>query len=69
MKPIEAGLVEALNDIQGGITLSHGRPAELTIELEQLRAAVEQVAARVAFDAEPAEFRAALLALAERSAP
>lgn len=65
MKPITGALVRALNETQAGIALTEARSKELPIELGQLRAGTAAVDARVDFNSEPADFRAALLALAE----
>ncbi len=67
MKPIDADLIRAFNDVHGGIALSETRPAELAIELEQLRTAMELVSAKVTFDSEAGDFRAALIELAQGS--
>lgn len=69
MKPLDGALVRAANDAYAGIALSEARSEELPIELGQLRAAIETARAPVAFEAEPADFRAALLALAEEQQP
>lgn len=60
-------LVEGMNEVYGGIAMSATRAEELTIELDQLRGGIEAVAAKVAFDADPSDFRATLLALAEET--
>lgn len=65
LKPLTGGLIRAANDTYAGIALSDARPDELTIELGQLRSAIETVSEPVTFDAEPAAFRAALLSLAK----
>jgi len=65
MKPIDGAYVRAANEAYADIGLPPARPEELTIELMQLRNAIEAVRHRVAFDADPSDFRAAQLALAE----
>lgn len=65
LKPLTGGLVRASNEAYAGIALSDTRPDELTIELGQLRAAIESVREPITFDTEPANFRAALLSLAK----
>jgi len=67
MKRIDGALVRAMNDAGAGIALSESRCDELTIELEQLRAATESVATKVVFDADPADFRVALMELAKEA--
>ena len=69
MTPITGAHVRAANDISAGLALSEARSEELTVELEQLRAAIETVAGKVTFDSEPADFRRVLLALAAEHAP
>jgi hypothetical protein len=68
LKPLTGALVRAANEAHAGIALSETRPDELTIELGQLRAAIEAVCEPPAFDTEPANFRAALLSLAKGAA-
>jgi hypothetical protein len=67
MKPLNGAYVRATNDAYAGIALSEARSEELPIELEQLRAAIEAVRRPVPFESEPADFRAALLDLAEKN--
>jgi hypothetical protein len=67
LKPLTGAFVRAANETYGGIALNETRPDELTIELSQLRAAIETVRAPIAFDSEPADFRAALVALSKGS--
>jgi hypothetical protein len=62
--PVTAADIEMANAVWGRLALSPARMAELTIELGQLRAAIETVRTKPGFDGEPADFRAALLALA-----
>jgi hypothetical protein len=69
MKPLDGAFVRAANEAYAGIALSEARSEELPIELGQLRAAIETVREPVSFEAEPADFRAALLALAEEQQP
>ncbi len=64
MAPITGAHVRATNETGAGLALTDERMEELTIELEQLRAAIEGVAGKVDFDSEPSNFQAALLALA-----
>jgi hypothetical protein len=67
MKPLNGAYVRAANDVYAGIALSDARSEELPIELEQLRAAIEAVGRPARFESEPADFRAALLELAEKN--
>ena len=67
MKPLNGSYVRAANEAYGGIALTDARADELPIELGQLRAAIESVRRPVLFESEPADFRAALLALAEKN--
>ena len=67
MKPLNGAYVRAANDVYAGIALSDARSEELPIELEQLRAAIETVGRSARFESEPADFRAALLELAEKN--
>jgi hypothetical protein len=67
MKPLNGAYVRAANDAYAGIALSDARAEELPIELQQLRAAIETVGRPVPFESEPADFRAALLELAEKN--
>jgi hypothetical protein len=66
MKPLDGSYVRAANEAYAGIALSDARSDELPIELGQLRAAIETVRQPVRFESEPADFRAALLELAEK---
>jgi hypothetical protein len=67
MTPLNGPYVRAANEAYAGIALSETRSEELPIELEQLRAAIETVRRPVPFESEPADFRAALLDLAEKN--
>jgi hypothetical protein len=67
MKPLDGSYVRAANEAYAGIALSDARSDELPIELGQLRAAIETVRQPVLFESEPADFRAALLELAEKN--
>jgi hypothetical protein len=67
MKPLNGAYVRVANDVYARIALSDARSEELPIELEQLRAAIETVGRPVLFESEPADFRAALLELAEKN--
>jgi hypothetical protein len=67
MKPLNGAYVRVANDVYARIALSDARSEELPIELEQLRAAIETVGRPVLFEAEPADFRVALLELAEKN--
>ena len=69
MRPLNGAFVRAANEVYAGIALSEARSEELPIELGQLRAAIETAREPVAFEAEPADFRAALLALAGEQQP
>ena len=69
MKPLDGAYIRAANDAYAGIAMSEARSEEMTIELEQLRAAIEAMSKAVMFDADPSDFRAALLALAEKEQP
>lgn len=53
--------VLAMNEAQAHLALTPGRIAELPIELNQLRDAIERVAGQVVFDSEPSDFRSVLL--------
>jgi hypothetical protein len=65
LKPLTGELVRAANETYAGIALSETRPDELTIELGQLRSAIETVGEPITFDTEPTDFRKALLSLAK----
>lgn len=65
--PLTGPLVEAMNQAYAGIAMSPSRAEELTIELDQLRAGIGAVTDKVIFDADPSDFRAMLLALAEET--
>ena len=65
--PLTGSLVEAIHEAYAGIAMSTTRAEELTIELHQLRAGIEAIAAKVTFDADPSDFRATLLELAEET--
>jgi hypothetical protein len=65
LKPLTGAFIRSANDAYAGISLSATRPDELTIELEQLRAAIETVSEPIAFDTDPADFRAAILSVAK----
>jgi hypothetical protein len=69
MKPLDGAYVRAANEAFAGIAISEARSEELPIELGQLRDAIEAVGMAVTFDADPSDFRAALLALAEKPHP
>ena len=61
---IKSELVRVMNEAYAGLRLEAARLDELPIELEQLSRAIEAVNAKVEFDVDPSDFRAALLALA-----
>ncbi len=63
---IKSDLVRIMNDAYGRLALEPARIEELPIELEQLRRAIEAVNARVDFDVDPTDYRAALLSLAAK---
>lgn len=65
LKPLTGAFVRATNEAYAGIALSDMRPEELTVELDQLRCAIEAVGEPIAFDTDPSDFRAALLALSK----
>jgi hypothetical protein len=65
MKPLNGDYVRAANEAYAGIALTDARSEELPIELTQLRAAIETLRQPILFESEPADFRAALLELAE----
>ena len=67
MKPLNGAYVRAANEAYAGIAMSEARSEELPIELTQLRAAIETVRQPALFESEPADFRAALLELAEKN--
>jgi hypothetical protein len=60
---IKSDLVSIMNDQYAKLLLEAARIEELPIELEQLRCAIEAANHRVDFDADPHDFRAALLAV------
>ncbi len=62
---IKSDLVRVMNDAYARLELEPARIEELPIELEQLRRALEMVDAKVDFDVDPSDYRAALLALAK----
>jgi len=66
MSGIPAATVTAWNAAQARLALAPGRAAELTIELDQLAAAIAAVQPALVFEAEPGDFRTALLAVAAR---
>ena len=61
---VKSNLVRAMNEDYAQLRLEAERIEELPIELEQLRRAMEAANARVDFDVDPCDFRAALLELA-----
>ena len=61
---IKSELVRAMNEDYAKLQLEAARIEELPIELEQLRRAIEAVNAKVDFDIDPFDFRAALLDVA-----
>lgn len=65
LKPLTGAYVRAANEACAGISLSATRPDELTIELEQLRSAIENAREPIVFDTDPSDFRAALLSVAK----
>lgn len=65
LKPLTGAFVRAANEAYAGLALSETRPDELTIELSQLRAAIETASEPVVFDTDPSDFRVALLALSK----
>lgn len=69
MKPMTGTLVRAMNETLVRIALSEARSEELVVELGQLCAGAEAIGARIDFDSEPSDFRAALLALAQERNP
>ena len=60
---ITSELVRVMNEAYARLKLESGRIEELPIELEQLSRAIEAVTAKVDFDVDPSDFRAALLSL------
>lgn len=63
---IKSDLVRIMNDAYAGLDLEPARIEELPIELEQLCRAIETVNAKVDFDIDPTDYRAALLSLAPK---
>ncbi|MBV8191531.1 MAG: hypothetical protein JO339_30125 [Alphaproteobacteria bacterium] len=63
---IKSELVHAMNEAYARLQLSPARIDQLPIELEQLSRAIEMVNAKVDFDVDPSDFRAALLSVAGR---
>lgn len=58
--PVSPTLIETINEDIQAVPIAPGRPAELAIELGQLRAAAEAALAVHDFDRDPADFRALL---------
>jgi hypothetical protein len=63
---IKSELVRIMNDAYARLELEPARIEELPIELEQLCRAIERVNAKVDFDVDPSDYRAALLSLAPK---
>jgi hypothetical protein len=63
-QPIKGALVRQMNDTYAQLRLEAARIEELPLELEQLRRASEAANARVDFDTDPHDFRAAQLEVA-----
>ena len=61
---IRSEFVRLANEAYANLHLQPARIEELPIELEQLSRAIEAVNAKVDFDIDPSDFRAALLAIA-----
>lgn len=61
---VSSDLVRQMNENYARLRLEAARIEELPIELEQLRKAIETASAKVDFDTDPNDFRAALLELA-----
>ena len=61
---IDGRTVNAMNEAYAKIELTSQRADELPVELKQLHEAIETVRGKVAFDVDPFDFRAALLATA-----
>ena len=61
---IKSELVRLMNEAYARLKLKSERIEELPIELEQLRAAIETANAKVDFDVDPHDFRAAQLEIA-----
>ncbi len=58
---IDAATVRAIDRDYAEIKLTDARQEEITIELNQLRAAIEAVRGRLDFDVDPFDFRVAML--------
>ena len=58
--PVSPKLIETLNAEIQAVPIAEGRPAELAIEIGQLRAAAEAALAVHDFDRDPADFRSLL---------
>jgi hypothetical protein len=61
---IKSDLVRQMNEDYAQLRLATARIEELPIELEQLRKAMEAANARVDFDIDPHDFRAAQIEVA-----
>ena len=61
---VKSALVRQMNEDYAQLRLEAARIDELPIELEQLRRAMEAANARVDFDTDPNDFRAAQLEVA-----
>jgi hypothetical protein len=61
---IKSDLVRTVNEQYAQLRLQAARMEELPIELEQLRRAMEASNAKVDFDVDPHDFRAALMEVA-----
>lgn len=61
---IKSDLVRRMNEGYAQLELDAARIEELPVELEQLRKAMEAANARVDFDVDPHDFRAAQLEIA-----
>jgi hypothetical protein len=65
---IPPATVRQMNADLVGVDMSLERSEQLTVELDQLKAAIESVAAKVVFDVDPHDFLVATLEMAEKPA-
>ncbi len=66
MSQVPPGTVAAWNAAHARIALTPERERELTIELDQLAAAIAAARPRLDFDSDPHDFRVALLEVAAK---
>lgn len=66
MSQVEPATIAAWNAAHARIALTPERERELTIELDQLAAAIAAARPRLVFDTDPHDFRAALIETAAK---